>query len=112
VLADVAGDGVLEFGDGPEDTSPDAPSSDGGEEALDGVDPRRRLGCEMEDPARVIGQPRQHLRVFVGGVVVDDGVDDLACRDCPFHGIEEDEELLVGLCQVGDDGGAGAYVCR
>ena len=43
----------------------------------------------MEDPARMISQPLDDLGVFVGGVVVGDGMDDLSCRDSPLDGVEE-----------------------
>lgn len=39
VIADVAADGIFEFGDGSEDAATDAPSCDDGKEALDGVEP-------------------------------------------------------------------------
>ena len=58
MLLDVAADGVLKFGDGLEDAAPDAPSGDDGEETLDGIEPGGRGRREMEDPARMIGQPR------------------------------------------------------
>ena len=32
----------------------------------------------MEDPARMPLKPSQHFRVFVGGIVIDNGMDDLA----------------------------------
>jgi hypothetical protein len=41
------------------------------------------------------GQPFLHLRVFVGGVVVDDGVDRLWRRHLRLYGIEEADELLM-----------------
>ncbi len=113
VRADVAGDGVLQVGHGLEDAAPDAPAGDDREEALDSVDPRGRGGGEMEDPARVIGQPVQHLGVLVGGVVVHDGVDHLARRDGALHGVEERDELLVGvLGHTAPDHGAGQRVQR
>ena len=67
------------------------------EEALDRVQPRARGRGEVEDPARVPLEPRQHLGVFVGGVVVQDGVDQLAGRDCGLDGVEEMDELLVAV---------------
>jgi len=44
-------------------------------------------GCRFE--------PRQHLGVVVGGVVVHDGVDQLAGRDRRLDGVEEMYDLLV-----------------
>lgn len=43
----------------------------------------------MEDPARVVRQPLLYLRVLVGSVIVEDGMDHLACRDGALDGIEE-----------------------
>ena len=42
----------------------------------------------MEDEAGVAGEPSQHLWLLVGGVVVEDDVDDLADRDLCLGGIE------------------------
>ena len=38
---------------------------------------------EVEGEAGVAGEPGDHLRLLVGGVVVEDDVDDLAGRDLP-----------------------------
>lgn len=97
MFADVAGDGVLEIGHGLEHAASDAPAGDDGEEALDGVDPGCRGRREVEDPSWMIGQPFQHLGMLVGGVVVDDGVDHLADRHDALDGVEELDELLVGV---------------
>ena len=78
---DVASDGVLQVGDGGEGAAPDSSSGDGGEEALDGVEPRGGSGREVERPTGMIGEPFEDVGLFVGGVVVGDGVDDLAGRD-------------------------------
>jgi hypothetical protein len=45
----------------------------------------------------VIGQPFQHLGMLVGGVVVDDRVDYLADRHHVLNGVQELDELLVGV---------------
>ena len=97
MLLDVTADGVLEVCDGFEDAAPDSPAGDDGEEAFDGVEPRGRCGCEMEDPARMIRQPFPDLRVLMGGVVVGDGVDDLARRNRPLDRVEELDEFQVGV---------------
>ena len=78
-------------------TASNAPAGDGGEEALDGVDPGRRGGREVEDPARVISQPLPHLRMLVGAIVVENGVDHLAGRDRALDGVKKADELLVGV---------------
>ena len=49
----------------------------------------------MEDEARVASEPGEHLRLLVGGVVVEDDMDDLAGRHVRFDGVEEADELLV-----------------
>jgi hypothetical protein len=49
----------------------------------------------MEDPAWMIGEPLLDLGMLVGGVVVDDGMDDLAGPDSALDGVEELDELLV-----------------
>src|SRR5271156_2128305 len=52
------------------------------------------------------GQPLAHLRVLVGCVVVDDGVDLLSRRHLRLDGVEEADELLVpvALHIAADDG--------
>ncbi|MCE3249174.1 MAG: hypothetical protein K0R61_856 [Microvirga sp.] len=49
----------------------------------------------MEDEAGVAGEPGQHLRLLVDGVVVEDDVDDLAGRDLCLNGVEEADDLLM-----------------
>ena len=66
-----------------------------GEEAFDSVEPGGGGGGEVEHPSRMSLQPGPHLWVFVGGVVVQDGVDQLAGRDVALDGVEEADELLV-----------------
>jgi len=86
-----------QVGNGFEDATPDAPAGDDGEEVLDGVEPRGRDRGEMENPARMVGQPFQDLGVLVGGVVVGNGVDELARWNGPLDGIQKLDELLVGM---------------
>ena len=68
-----------------------------GEEAFDGVEPRGRGRGEMECPARMIGEPFEDVGLFVGGIVVDDGVDDFSGRHGALDGLEEANELLVAM---------------
>jgi hypothetical protein len=49
---------------------------------------------EVEDEAGMPGQPLHHLRVLVGGVVVECEVNDLADRHLGLDGIEEADELV------------------
>ena len=61
----------------------------------------------MERPAGMPGQPFLHPGVFVGRVVVDDGVDRLSCRYLGLDGVEEADELLVPMVlHVATDDGA------
>ena len=94
---DVACDRVLQIVDGMEGSASDPAARDGGEEALDGVEPGGRCRGEMERPARMIGEPFENLGLFVGGVIVDDGVDDFSGRNSALDGIEEADELLVAM---------------
>ena len=86
---DVACDRVLEIVDGMEGSASDLAACDGGKEALDGVEPRGRGRSEMECPARMIGEPFEDVGLFVGGIVVDDGVNDFSDRDAALDGVEE-----------------------
>src|SRR6266404_8339863 len=52
-----------------------------GEEAFDGVEPRARCRREVEREALMPVEPSAHLRMLVGGVIVEDQVHDLAGRD-------------------------------
>ena len=52
-----------------------------GEEALDGVEPGRRSRREVEGHAWMAAEPFDHLGMLVGGVVVQDHMDQLARRD-------------------------------
>jgi hypothetical protein len=51
----------------------------------------------MKRPTRMIGLPFHDLGMFVRGVIVGDGVDDLAGGNSAFHGVEELDEFLVGM---------------
>src|SRR5258706_10492210 len=66
-----------------------------GEEALDSVEPGCRSRGEVEGPTGMPYQPLAHLRMLVGCVVVDDGVDRFLDRHLRLDGIEKADELLV-----------------
>ena len=53
----------------------------------------------MERPSRMLGEPGEHLRMFMGGRVVEDGVDHLAGRDGPLDGCDEADELLMPMAR-------------
>jgi hypothetical protein len=48
----------------------------------------------MEDKARMPVEPGTHPGVLVGGVIVEDDLDDLAEGDVGFDRIEKENELL------------------
>ena len=51
----------------------------------------------MECPSRMVGDPGEDLRVFVSGVIVGDGMDDLSCGDSSFDRVQELYELLMSM---------------
>ena len=93
----VAADRVLQVSDGFEDAASDFAPRDGREEPFDGVEPRGGGRREMERPSRMTGQPFHDVGMLVGGVVVDDGVDELAGGDRSLDGVEETDELLMAM---------------
>src|SRR5262249_38920862 len=62
--------------------------------------------CEVEGPGRVLGKPFAHLRMLVGGVIVDDRMDLLTLGDLRVDLIEEADELLMPMALhiAADDG--------
>jgi hypothetical protein len=61
---------TLKLDDRAKDAAFEAALCELGKEALDRVEPRARSRGEVEDEARVAGQPRLDLRMLVGGVVL------------------------------------------
>jgi hypothetical protein len=51
------------------------------------------VGGEVEHPARMARQPGADLGVLVGGIVVKDGVDELAGWDGALDGVQEADEF-------------------
>jgi hypothetical protein len=97
MFIEVAVDGGLQIDDGAEDPSSQALAGQSGEEIFDGVEPGAGGRGEMEGPARMADEPGLDLGVLVGCVIVDNGVDQLASRDRAFDGVEEADELLMGM---------------
>src|SRR5260370_20192437 len=96
-LGDEAVDGGLEVDDRAKDAALEAAPGEFGEEALDGIEPRARGRGEVEDEARMARQPGLDLRMLMGGVVVDDDVDDLTGGGLRLHGVEEAGELPMAV---------------
>ena len=78
VLGEEAVDGGLKVNKGAERSPFEPPLREFCEEPLHGIEPGARGWGEVEDPARMPLKPSQHFRVFVGGIVIDNGMDDLA----------------------------------
>ena len=103
----------LQVDDRYEDAAFQSPLRELGEEALDGVKRGCRCRREVEGPAGMSGQPLAHLRMFVGCVVVDDGMDFLSRRHLRLDGIEESDELLMAMMlHIASDDGAVENVGR
>ena len=96
-LGDEAVDSDLQVNDGSEDAAFEATAGELGEEAFDRIEP----GCggrgEVEGPAGMPDQPLAHLRMLVGRIVVDDGVDHFSHRDLLLDGVEKADELLMAM---------------
>ena len=97
MLGQVAVDGGLKVDDRSEDTTPDALASEFRKKAFNGIEPGAGLRGEVEDPTWMPGEPGFDLGMFVGAVIVEDGMDQLAGRDRALDGIEKANELLVGM---------------
>ncbi len=95
VFFEEAVDCGLEIDDGVEDAAPEATLRQLCKEALDRVEPRARGRREVEGEALMAVEPGAHLRVLVGGVVVEDDVDGLSGRNLRLDGVEEADELLM-----------------
>src|SRR5262249_41713821 len=80
-----------------EDAALQPPPGERGEEGLDRIGPGAGGGREMERPARMPGEPGAHLGVLVGGIVVEDGVDQFAGGGRGPGPMEETDELLVAV---------------
>ncbi len=97
VIDEEAIDGFLEVGDRSEDAALEAALGQDGEEALDGVGPGSRGRREVEGPARVTRQPLTDGGMLMGGVVVEDRVNDLAGGNLALDGVEEADEFLMAM---------------
>jgi len=96
-FCDEAVDGRFEIIDGAEHATLEASSGELGEEAFNGIEPRRRGRREVECPARMLHQPFADFGMFVSGIVIDDGMDRLAFGDLSVDEVEEADELLVSM---------------
>jgi hypothetical protein len=86
-FGDEAVDGGLEILDGAEHATLKPPTCEFGEEALDGIEPGGGSRGEVKSPTMMPGEPCTHLRMFVGGVIIDDGVDGFSLRHPRLDGL-------------------------
>src|SRR5450631_2830124 len=97
MLRQVSIDGGLEVDNAAEYAALEATLREDGEKAFDGVEAGGGCRREVEDKTPMTCQPFDDLRVLMGGVVVEDHVDDLADRNLRLDLIEEANELLVSM---------------
>jgi hypothetical protein len=96
-LVEESVDRGLEVDEGAEDAAFEPSPREFGEEALDGVEPGRGGRGEVEGPAGMSGKPGTHLGMLVGGIVVEDGVDEFARRNLPGLTIATLIASILGL---------------
>ena len=80
VFAEVAVDRGLQVDQRAKDAALQPPAGERGKEGLDRIGPGAGSGCEMKHPAGVPGEPSAHFGMLVGGIVVEDGMDEFAGR--------------------------------
>lgn len=90
-------DGGLQFDNGSEHAAFETPLGELGEKALHRIEPGTRCWGEVELPSWVAIEPGPDVRVFVSGIIVENGVDDLARRNLGLDGIEEADEFLMAV---------------
>ena len=97
MLLQVAVDHGLEVGDRTEHAAADTLAGHLREEAFNRIEPGPGGWGEVKDPARVAGEPGFDLGMLVGGVIVENGVNQFAGRYGALDGVEEADEFLVGM---------------
>jgi hypothetical protein len=104
VFGEIGVDGGLQIGDRAEPAAAGALARHFGEKALDGIEPGGGGRGEVEGPARMARQPRQHpafaragFGMFMSSVVVEHDVDRLASGDLALDGVEKADELDVAV---------------
>jgi len=96
-FGDEAINGGLKIDEGMEDAPVEPPLGEVGEEALDGVGPRTGCRREVEGEAAMTIKPGPNLGVLMGGVVVEDDMDRLVCRNLGIDDVQEADELLMSV---------------
>src|ERR1700730_11203688 len=83
-----------------EGATTNTPSRDRGEETFHLIEPARARRREMQMVARVTHKPADHLRGFVGAVVIHDDVDLSVRRQLRVEAIEEFQKLLMSMATM------------
>ena len=97
VLIEEPVDGGLQIDNRTKDTAFQSALCELGEKPFDGIEPGRRSGREVESPAGMAGKPLAHIGMFVGRIIVDDGMDRLSRRNLLLDGVEEADEFLMAM---------------
>ena len=97
MVGEIGIDRGLQIGDRAEDATADALPRHFRGEVLDRVEPGGRGWGEVENPARMARQPDRYFGMFVGGVVVEDDMDQLVSRNLALDGIEKADEFDVAV---------------
>ena len=95
--ADKIVDRILEFLDGTENTTLEAPLGQQCEQSFDCIEPRGGSWGEVEDKTRMVREPCEDLRMLVRGVVVDNDMNGQFCRHSGLDNVEEADELLMAM---------------
>jgi hypothetical protein len=95
MFGEVSVDGGLEVDDAVEDAALEPTLGENGEKAFDGIEPRSGCRGEVEGEARMPPQPFDDFGMFMGGVVIQDHMDQSADRNLGLDLVEEANELLV-----------------
>src|SRR5271168_2424337 len=97
VCGDVVEDGLAQMGHRMKAAAPDSLGGDFGEPALDLVQPGGVGRYKMQMEARIALEPAHNRGGLVRGVVVQHQMHVLAGRNACVDGLEEMQELLMGV---------------
>ena len=93
----VAVDGFAEFGNGAEDAAIELVAGEHGEDGLHRVEPGASCRGKVHVEAGTALEPGPDLRLIVGGVIVDDEMDDALLGGAAVDGVEGADECLVSM---------------
>lgn len=85
----------LQIGYGSEDVVLELLTDELRKEIFHGAEPEAGGGREVENPARTMLQPNEHIGMLVGFVIVEHDADDFTGEQLGLNGFEEADELPV-----------------